>query len=258
MTVILPGSTVSVQPVHAPTRAGRLLALSETVVLWPEASVPDVGETVTWPISPDDSAMDQSTDPNDADRVSVPPFTPTTIVVGVTVKMPRAGGELVVAEALLVVGLGFGLGFLLGFGLDLAFAEVEGDGFPLWPGEAELVDEPAVGAVLLPPVVGGALPDVGVGDTCAAGFADTVGWGPLLGPPAVPTAAATLFPRPDPGPRAAAPPPPWWPGLPAASATASSVRAATTAAAPTAPAACPDRVRHHRDFGGSSGLGNPW
>jgi hypothetical protein len=36
------------------------------------------------------------------------------------------------------------------------------------------------------------------------------------------------------------------------------VTAATTAATPAAAAACPDRVRHHGDFGGSSGLGNPW
>ena len=34
--------------------------------------------------------------------------------------------------------------------------------------------------------------------------------------------------------------------------------AATTAAAATAAAACPDRLRHQGDFGGSSGLGNPW
>jgi hypothetical protein len=130
VTVILPGFTVSVQSTHAPALSAtapalrppsRLLALSVTVVLWPEASVPDVGDTVTCPISPDDSAMDQSTDPNDADRVSVPPFTPTTIVVGVTVRTPRLGGELEGAEVVLGAGeLGFGLGFELGFGLGFA------------------------------------------------------------------------------------------------------------------------------------------
>jgi hypothetical protein len=142
VTVILPGSTVSVQPTHAPTLSAAapalsplsaLLALSVTVALWPEASVPDAGDTLTLPISPDDSAIDQSTDPNDADRVKLPPFTPTTTVVGVTVRTPRLGGELAGAEVDLLglglgvgfglgLGVGFGLGFGVGFGLDLAGA----------------------------------------------------------------------------------------------------------------------------------------
>ena len=99
VTVIPPGFTVSVQPAHAPTpTADRapsgLLAVTVTVVLWPEASVPDAGDTVTCPSRLEDSEMDQLTVPNEAFRVSGLPFRPITIVVGETVRMPRAGGEL--------------------------------------------------------------------------------------------------------------------------------------------------------------------
>jgi len=136
VTVMSPGFTVSVQAAHAPappplagaawrTPPNRLPALSETVVLCPEASVPAVGDTVTRPTRLEDSAMDQLTEPNEAFRVSVPPSRPSTIVVGVTVRMPRVGDEL--AVALLVDGAGE-----LGFALELdAGAEVGGDGRPL-------------------------------------------------------------------------------------------------------------------------------
>ena len=136
---MLPGFTVSVQsaqpPTPQPAPAGlalykplsRLPPLSETVALCPEAKVPAVGDTVTSPTRPDDSAMDQLTDPNEAVRVSVAPFTPSTIVVGVTVRMPRLGDELAVAVALLVAGAGE-----LGLALELdGGAEVGGDGCPL-------------------------------------------------------------------------------------------------------------------------------
>ena len=180
----------------------------------------------------------------------MPPLRPSTIVVGVTVRMPRDGGELEAVVALLVAGAGeVGLALALDGGGGVGWdggAEVGWDGFVLWPDEAGLVDDP-------PP--GGAPPAPGVPDTCAAGFAETVGCGWLPGPLGVPPAAAMLVPGPAPGPRAALPP--WWPGPAAASATASSVRAATTAAAAAAAPACPDRVCHHGDFGGSSGLGNP-
>ena len=87
--------------------------------------MPAVGDTVTRPTSPEDSAMDQLTEPNEAFRVSVPPFSASTIVVGVTVRMPRlGGGELAVAVALLVEGAGE-----LGLALELdAGPEVVGDG----------------------------------------------------------------------------------------------------------------------------------
>ena len=150
MTVMLPGFTVRVQATHAPSpppppvRAAarcppsRPLALTVTVVLWPEASVPDAGETVALPTRPDDSAMDQLTDPNEAVRVSVVPFRPTTIVVGDTARMPRLGGELAVAVALPVAGAGE-----VGFALALdGGAEVGGDGCPLCPGEPGLVADP--------------------------------------------------------------------------------------------------------------------
>ena len=85
--------------------------------------MPAVGDTVTWPTKLEDSATDQSTEPNEAFRVSVPPFRPSTIVVGVAFRMPRLGDELAVAVAL-VVGAGE-----LGFALELdGGAEVGGDG----------------------------------------------------------------------------------------------------------------------------------
>ena len=123
VTVMSPGFTVSVQAAHAPpppARAaarrppGGLLARSEMVALCPAASVPAVGDTVTWPTRLEDSATDQLTEPNEAFRVSEPPFRPSTIVVGVTVRMPRLGDELAVAVALLVAGAGE-----LGFALEL-------------------------------------------------------------------------------------------------------------------------------------------
>jgi hypothetical protein len=98
VTVMPPGLTVSVQPAHAPTPAARApsgeLALTVTVVLCPDASVPDAGDTVTCPSRLEDSEIDQLTVPNEAFRVSGLPFRPITIVVGETVRMPRAGGEL--------------------------------------------------------------------------------------------------------------------------------------------------------------------
>jgi hypothetical protein len=120
-----PGFTVSVPPGHSPlppltpaalasrSPAPATRALSETVVLWPEASVPAAGDTVTRPIRPEDSVMDQFTGPNEALRVSEPPLAPSTIVVGVTFSSPRLGAELVVGEALLVLGAGE-LGLALG------------------------------------------------------------------------------------------------------------------------------------------------
>jgi len=136
VTVMFPGFTVSVQATHAPAAPpppasaaarrppSRRPALSETVVLCPEASVPAVGDTVTRPTSPEDSAMDQLTEPNEAFRVSVP-FSASTIVVGATVRVPRlGGGELAVGVELLGDGAGE-----LGRALELdAGLEVVGDG----------------------------------------------------------------------------------------------------------------------------------
>ena len=68
--------------------------------------------------------MDQLTEPNEAFRVSVPPLRPSRTVVGVTVRIPRLGGELAVAVALLVAG-----GGELAFAPELdGGAEVGGDG----------------------------------------------------------------------------------------------------------------------------------
>jgi len=138
VTVMLPGFTVSVQSAHPPppqpAPAGaaldkpltRLPAVSETVALCPEARVPAVGDTVTLPTRPDDSAIDQLTEPYEAVRVSVPPLRPSTIVVGVTVSRPRLGDELAVGEALLVAGAGE-LGLALDGGAEVGGDEVGGD-----------------------------------------------------------------------------------------------------------------------------------
>ena len=140
VTVMPPGLTVRVQATHAPTppdpaasaarRApSRPLALTVTVVLCPEASVPAAGDTVTCPTRLEDSEMDQLTVPNEAFRVSGLPFRPITIVVGETVRMPRLGGELggelAGADEELVAGAGE-----LGFALD-AGAGLVGDECPL-------------------------------------------------------------------------------------------------------------------------------
>ena len=225
VTVMLPGFTVSVQSAHAPTApadsailnpASGLLAVSVTVVLWPDASVPAAGATVTLPIRPEDSVMDQSTDPNEAVKVSVPPLRPSRIEVGVTARMPRPGaeddadveaGDEELAVAVLVAALedvlGAGVLALL-LALDAAAADVPADACPLLPGEpapADPAPDPA-------PAAGAVPPGAGVGDTRTAPLADTVGCGRPLGPPVGPLLAAALVPGPDPAPRASAAPPP--------------------------------------------------
>jgi len=160
--------------------------------------VPDVGETVTLPTRLEDSAMDQLTDPDEAVRVSVLPFTPTTIVVGDTRRMPGLGAGLLGAGAELDAAGVDGAGEL---GRALALdggAEVGG---LLPPGEPGLVDDPPVG---------GAPPAAGVGAICGAPFADTVGCGWLLDPPlgddpAEGGPAAMLVGAPETRPRAAEP-----------------------------------------------------
>jgi hypothetical protein len=143
VTLMLPGFTTSWQPTHTPapplTRSaaartelagGRpaavLLTLRATVVLWPATSLPDVGETASSPTRPEDSAMNHDTGPPEAVRVRVPPRSGlTTIVRGLTLSVPGAGGRVgaalvavLVGLALLVVGAGeVGEGRWLGAGL---------------------------------------------------------------------------------------------------------------------------------------------
>src|SRR5579862_5908809 len=113
--------------------------------------------------------MDQLTDPSEAVRVSVLPFPPTTMVVGDTLTTPSLGGGLEVElDAAGVDGAGE-LGRVLA--LDGGFG---GDDRPLLPGAPGLVGGPPGGD--------GAPTAAGVGDTCAAPFADTVGCGRLLDP----------------------------------------------------------------------------
>jgi hypothetical protein len=101
VTVIPPGFTVS----WLSTDAG-LVTDRATVVLWPEASVPEEGETVTLPIRLGGSVMDHVTGPPEAVRVRVAPVRGLTrIVVGVTLSVPGLGGGGV-AEVVLLDGMG--------------------------------------------------------------------------------------------------------------------------------------------------------
>jgi hypothetical protein len=87
-TVIPPGCTVS-----CPPTVSRSLAVTVTVVLEPDASVPDDGDTVSPPIRACDSMMDQFTGPFDAVRVRVAELpTLSRTDVGLTPSVPGAGG----------------------------------------------------------------------------------------------------------------------------------------------------------------------
>ena len=87
-TVMPPGFTVS-----ALSRETRLMIRRETVTLCPAASVPEDGETATWPIRLEDSAMDQVTGPPEAVSVMLPPRTglSSTVLVD-TLSVPCGGG----------------------------------------------------------------------------------------------------------------------------------------------------------------------
>ena len=79
-----------------------LVTMRETVTLWPDASVPADGETVTWPSRLEDSAMDHVTGPPEAVSVRLPPRPGVSkILFGVTVSVPCFGGGGV-AEGVLV------------------------------------------------------------------------------------------------------------------------------------------------------------
>ncbi len=87
-TVIPPGCTVS-----CPPTVSRSLAVTVTVVLEPDASVPEDGDSVRPPIRPCDSVIDQFTGPFDAVRVRVAELpTLSRIDVGLTLSVPGAGG----------------------------------------------------------------------------------------------------------------------------------------------------------------------
>src|SRR5580692_5881757 len=72
-----------------------------TVVLWPAASVPDIGATTTFFSRPGGSDIDQFTSPPDAVRVIDPLAGGATLsVAGLTLSVPAPGASLVLALAL--------------------------------------------------------------------------------------------------------------------------------------------------------------
>ena len=109
------------------------------MTVWPGASVPDDGKTLSLSIPVPGLVMDQVTGPFEALKVREPPRGGVrTIVVGVTVSVPCAGGGEVVlvllvddagelGVGLVVEGLGKELGVALG---ELAGELPAGDGKP--------------------------------------------------------------------------------------------------------------------------------
>ena len=78
-----------------------------TVVLWPAASVPDIGATTTFFSRPAGSDIDQFTSPPDAVRVIDPVAGGAMLsVAGLTLSVPAPGVSLVLPPAL---GLGLGV-----------------------------------------------------------------------------------------------------------------------------------------------------
>ena len=85
------------------------------VALWPAASLPPDGATVSSPARLADSVMDHDTGPPLALKVRLPPSVgPSVMAVGVTLSVPCAGGgapeevpvAVLVGVALLVDGAG--------------------------------------------------------------------------------------------------------------------------------------------------------
>src|SRR5260370_21956198 len=88
VTVIPPGFTVSWLSSEA-----RPLTERVTVTLWPDASVPAAGATVSLPIRLDASVMDHLTGPPEAVKVRLPPVIGLSrIDLGVTLSLPCLGG----------------------------------------------------------------------------------------------------------------------------------------------------------------------
>jgi hypothetical protein len=260
VTVIPPGSTVS-----CPPTVSRSLALTVTVVLAPSASVPDDGATVRPPTRPCDGVMDQVTGPPEAVSVKVAELpTLSRIVVELTLSVPPAGGGGVEAGGVVPLVDGAGeAGSLVAPDDDGAGAvgDVDAGGTLALAGAvAGAVDDlgEAGPAGEPPPAVGdGAPAATGAGEAGRAPLAGPVGRGLRLGLPGagpMPGAAPVLLPGTGPLVRAAEPL--WCPGPPLASATPITAAATTAATAPpTAARFC--QVRHHGDFGGSTGLGKP-
>ena len=102
-------STVTIAPPGTNVRCTRGLpgprTVTLTVVLWPAASVPDIGATTTFFSRPAGSETDQFTAPPDAVSVIDPLAGGVTVsVAGLTLRVPAPGEWLV-----LVLTLGLGL-----------------------------------------------------------------------------------------------------------------------------------------------------
>ena len=149
-----PGFTVSWLSTDARPLTDRV-----TVTLWPDASVPAEGATVSLPIRLDGSAIDHVTGPPEAVRVILPPVTGLSRTdVGVTLSVPCLGGGGGAEED------------------GLAGVLVDGAGDVLWP------DDGAVAEGEPPPVSPGELPAEGPGDRWTRPLAGTVGCADRPGP----------------------------------------------------------------------------
>jgi hypothetical protein len=195
-----PITTVIVTPPGLATRcvSSDALPVTVTVVLWPDASVPDAGETVTSPRTLDGSVIVQRTGPWLAVSViTLPDSGARVIVVGDTISVPGPAGGEVEPE---------------GPGLP---GEADGVGETRWVGEAGIpgvADGPAVrvaaGNALCgaePPCVPGSWPPPPFPPiTPGAAFAD--GAAVLGAPPstAMATTAATTVAAPVPAAACAA------------------------------------------------------
>src|SRR5262249_19410581 len=98
-------TTVTTAPPGKNVRCTRGLpgpcTVTLTVVVWPAASVPDIGATTTFFATPAGSEIDQFTSPPDAVSViDAVPDGPTSGVAGRTLSAPAPGGSLVLAVAL--------------------------------------------------------------------------------------------------------------------------------------------------------------
>jgi hypothetical protein len=112
------------------------LALTATVALWPAASRPEDGETVTSPIRAEDSVMDHVTGAPEAVRVRVPPSGGlSTMVVGVTLSVPGMSVKVGVAVLLAVLAavlLAAGVLAAVLLAAGVLAGEVAGPGDVLW------------------------------------------------------------------------------------------------------------------------------
>jgi hypothetical protein len=162
-----PGFTVSWLSTEA-----RPLTDRATVALWPAASVPEDGETVSLPIRLEDSVIDQVTGPPEAVTVRLPPSSGlSTIAVGVTLIVPGAGaGGGGGGGAAVAVLVGVPVAVLVAVALPVGGAGEPGSVLGPEDGAVADGDGPAGG--------GGEPPAVGAGEPSAVGEGDR--WTRLL------------------------------------------------------------------------------